>query len=237
MHQHAATTAQCISSLQAYITNNDPNGAGGIAQWANGMYPYGNTHGIFKASVAPQTCTSGYKSSVCNISQPLIAANGCYFTSGGSSPTYGSAGMRQDVAYIPAMDFYGNSTDGYMTNYPSISPTNDWVSSGPYTNLGLRVDSPEAVDHASFNAADNQARKIYTDSNYKPVIYVIGLGGASDMPDPLILQRFCKRVANDPASDSYNANGTTGMFVYSPDDAQLQAAFQTVASQILRLSK
>ena len=51
-----------------------------------------------------------------------------------------------------------------MTNYPSISPTNDWVSSGPYTNLGLRVDSPEAVDHASFNAADNQARKIYTDS-------------------------------------------------------------------------
>jgi hypothetical protein len=171
----------------------------------------------------------------------MISANSCYFSSSGTDdanyPFYGSEAMRQDVAYIPATDFYGNSTDGYMTNYPFVSPTNDWVSSGPYLNKGLRVDSPEAVDHASFNTADNQARAIYTDSNYKPVIYVIGLGGAADMPDPLILQRFCKRVANDPASDSYNPNGTTGMFVYSPDDAQLEAAFQTVASQILRLSK
>ena len=102
-----ATTAQCISSLQAYITNNDPNGAGGIAQWANGMYPYGNTHAYSKLRSLPRLVPAATRA-LSAYQSATNTANGCYFTSGGSSPTYGSAGMRQDVAYIPAMDFYGN---------------------------------------------------------------------------------------------------------------------------------
>jgi Flp pilus assembly protein TadG len=239
-----ATSAQCISTLNSFINNSAANGAGVIAQWAGGMYLTGATHGMFQTSVAPIKCASGYHSSVCNTNPGVVAATGCNFVNN-------TQDLREDVAYIPQTDFYGNSTQGYMTNYPYVSASNDWVSSGPYStstscpgtagpggSCGFRVDSPEALDHAAFNAADSQAQKIIHDTlGFNPVIYVIGLGGASDMPSPAILETFCRRVANDPTSPIYDSSRPTGLFVYSPDDTQLQAAFETVASQILRLSK
>jgi hypothetical protein len=90
---------------------------------------------------------------------------------------------------------------------------------------------------ASFNTADAEALKIIQDTNFQPVIYVIGLGGAADMASEATFQRFLHRVANDSGSDRYNPNLPVGLFVYSPDDTQLQSAFRQVASQILRLSK
>jgi hypothetical protein len=130
-------------------------------------------------------------------------------------------------------DYYGNSTSNlaYMT-------TNTDLVTGTYAGSGrMRIDTPQSVLDASFNAADAQALTIISDTNYKPTIYTIGLGGATDVPDETVFQTFCRRVANDPSSTRYNAALPTGLFVYSPDDTQLAAAFHQVASQILRLSR
>jgi hypothetical protein len=109
---------------------------------------------------------------------------------------------------------------------------------GVYAASGrMRIDTPQSVMDASFNSADAQALAIISDTNYQPTIYVIGLGGASDVADENAFQTFLKRVANDPSSSRYNPNLPTGLFVYSPDDTQLAAAFHQIASQILRLSK
>jgi hypothetical protein len=100
--------------------------------------------------------------------------------------------VRQDVAYIPTVDFLGNATTGYtpVDTYPS----------GPYAGQ-IRVDTPISIGKVSKNSADNQGAVIRADATYTPVIYVIGLGRTD--PEPLDTI-FMQRLANDPASPIYN---------------------------------
>jgi hypothetical protein len=46
-----------------------------------------------------------------------------------------------------------------------------------------------------------------------------------------------RRVANDPLSPIYDPNRLTGMYVYAPTAADLNAAFVKIASEILRISQ
>ena len=202
---------------------------GVIAQWAGGAVATGYTVGLMQTGISNGSCGLP----ICNGNNgPAVSAPGCMFYS--SNNLYY---MREDFAYIPLHDAYNNSTNNpnYMTQ------AGDWVTTGPYAsppNQGFRTDIPRALVDAAFNAADNEAQKIIHDPlGYNPVIYTLGLGGASDAPTESVFQRFLRRVANDPASDIYDASRPTGMFVYSPDDTQLAGAFQQIASQILRLSK
>lgn len=230
-----ATTSQCKSSLNSASLGTIVQGAGG----ETGAFATGMTQGIFQLpSTAPtSTCASGQVRAICNTSRPQIAATGCYFVAADSFtnpwPIYGSNALRQDVAYIPLTDYYGNSTSNtaYMTQ-PADLVTGVYAGSGR-----MRIDTPQSIMDASFNSADAQALAIISDTNYQPTIYVIGLGGATDVADENAFQTFLKRVANDPSSSRYNPNLPTGLFVYSPDDTQLAAAFHQIASQILRLSK
>jgi Flp pilus assembly protein TadG len=202
---------------------------GVIAQWAGGAVPTGETVGLMQTDVPNGSCGNP----ICNGDNvPLISAPSCLFGMNNNG-TY----MRQDIAYIPLKDAFGNSTNNpnYMTQ------AGDWVTTGPYAspaNQGFRTDIPRALVDAAFNAADDQAQKIIHDRfGYDPVIYTLGLGGAKDAPTEDVFQRFLRRVANDPKSDIYDPSRPRGMFVYSPNDTQLAAAFQQIASQILRLSQ
>ena len=183
---------------------------GYIAQWANWVTP-GPTDGVFN-----QTTTS-----ITDAGETVISAPGCSFTSS-------SGNVRQDIAYIPTADIYGNQTVGYTT------VASDYYSSGQYMNQ-LRVDTPSAIQHSSTNAADSAASRIRADTTYAPVIYCIGLGGTvtTGQVDPV----FLNRVANTLQSTSYNASQATGYYVYAPTAAELSSAFETVVSQILRLSQ
>ena len=230
-----ATASQCQTSLASAAPGTIVQGAGGeVGAFATGM-----TEGIFQipATAPTSTCASGQVRAICNTTRPQITATGCYFVSATSYtnpwPIYGARAMRQDVAYIPLTDYYGNPTSNaaYMTS-------NSDLVTGTYAGSGrMRVDIPQSLMDASFNAADAQALTILSDANYKPVIYTIGLGSANDIADENDFQNFLKRVANDPSSSRYNSSLATGMFVYSPDDTELAAAFHQVASQILRLSR
>jgi Flp pilus assembly protein TadG len=180
---------------------------GAIAQEANNT-TFGPTAGVFAIQpVAPSVTADA-----------IEAAPGCAFTSNWFA-------MRADVAYIPPTDINGNATTGYqpVDTYPN----------GPYAGQ-IRVDTPPALTEASQNAADNAAIRIRADRTLTPVIYTIGLGGTSFQP---LDQTFLLRLANDPRSPIYDPSEPGGLFVYAPDATQLNTAFNTVASQILRLSK
>ena len=96
------------------------------------------------------------------------------------------------------------------------------------------------------NAARNllesiaNAAKSDTSGAYRIRIYTLGLGdilnenmGSSAETGSSILQR----VANDPASPDFNANQPAGKYYFAGDPTQLNAAFEAVRNQILRLSQ
>jgi hypothetical protein len=205
---NTSNTAQ-VSTPPSSCTGAGPY-TGYIAQWANWVTP-GPTDGIFN-----QTTTS-----ITDAGETIISAPGCSFVSS-------SGNVRQDIAYMPSTDIYGNQTVGYTT------VASDYYTSGPYINQ-LRVDTPSAIQHASANAADNAASRIRADTTYTPVIYSIGLGGtvSTGQVDPI----FLNRVANTLQSTSYNSSEPIGYYVYAPTAAELSSAFETVVSQILRLSQ
>jgi Flp pilus assembly protein TadG len=151
-------------------------------------------------------------SSLYDVSENNLASNsyGCQYTSNFNR-------MKYDIARMPTLDIYGNAT---TAGYRSV-------------NLS-RPDLPSQVSAAASNAADSAARRIRNDTTYKPVIYTIGLGGTSSNPPD---QTLLRRIANDSTSPVYNENEPTGLFVWSPTTAQLQAAFLRIASEILRLSQ
>ncbi len=176
----------------------------------------------------------------------LTTATNCSFntTSGGT----GYIGTNpSDIAWWPAKDVYGNSTnpsnayksvttDGYGHVLQSGSSPTNWTN---YHNAVLN-----ATDNAAYVARSNATNPAY--------VFAIGLGGNSvtGPPDPVLMQR----IANDPSGDTFNAspyysdcaNETgcitnssqyQGTFVYTPSSSQLTQAFLQISSQILRLNK
>ena len=140
--------------------------------------------------------------------------------------------IRRDLAYIPSTDIYGNATSGYKSD-----STLDYFPVGhPYAG-NIRVDRPIAVNHAATNAADDQGRRVRADATYNPVIYCIGLGGNPGNPPDT---EFMTRLSNDGSStDTYGGDSDRprGLYVYSPNTAQLNQAFAIIASSVLRLSR
>lgn len=125
--------------------------------------------------------------------------------------------VTKDISAFPSQDIYGNGT---ATGYQPVTLT--------------AVSNTATVDATSINAADSAATRIRADANLIPVIYTIGLGGTSIYPPET---SFMQRISNDPASSTFNSAEPAGLYVYSPDYTQLQAAFETIASQLLRLSQ
>ncbi len=148
--------------------------------------------------------------------------NNCAFNTSGS--IYG----RQDVAYIPTTDAYGNSTSSGYKGTP------DTFTSGPYAGQIRNDEQIPGVMAAAFNAADNQATTIRNDPTYTIMIYTIGLDGAPDVP---IDSTFLERVANDPRSPIYDSTKPAGFYAYAANPSALNQAFYQVASQVLRLSR
>ncbi len=178
------------------------------------------------AQGAPDGATTGYTTGIMdtagtNISStvdPLIQAPGCAFSQ------KGVVYVRNDIAFIPPLDSWGNSTVGYK-------PVDTYPSGDAYAGQ-MRVDTPTAVVYASTNAADDAGRRIRNDRTFATVIYSIGLGG-----DGWIDHDFLKRIANDPTASSYDPTLPAGLYVYAPDASQLAGAFNRIASEILRLAK
>src|SRR5205085_4005829 len=115
------------------------------------------------------------------------AFNG-FFNPYSPSAIPGQAAMRRDIAYIPDLDYFGNSTHGYQ-------PLTTFTV-GPYLGK-TRPDELTTVVNAAYNAADNAATRARNDASLTPIFYVIGLGGNDDQATD---HQFLQRIANVPAS-------------------------------------
>jgi hypothetical protein len=158
--------------------------------------------------------------SITDVNTESMVANysgGCAANWGGTNFYPNSTNVPQDVSAIPSADIYGNGTN---TGYQPVTLT--------------AVSQTTTIDAASINAADSAATRIRSDTNLVPVIYTIGLGGTTKWPPQAA---FMQRISNDPASPTFNPAQPAGMYVYSPTYAQLQWAFEQIASQLLRLSQ
>ena len=136
--------------------------------------------------------------------------------------------VRRDIAYIPSSDIYGNSMRGLVAT--------DDFGSGNYSGQ-IRPDKPISLAKAYKNATYNASIRIRSDTRLQPVFYIIGLGNPAD-PDPYSQPDtdLLLRMSNDPASPEYVDTQPDGMFVFAPDNTQLNSAFVRVASEILRIA-
>ncbi len=165
--------------------------------------------------------------------------------------------FRDDVAYIPATDYYSNSTTGFRTDYNFettgvVTGQDEFPSTSPYSGH-LRPDQPRTLYNVSANAADNQGTTIRSNTTLNPMIITIGLGGntggVDGMPvDAELLIRLANQAGGTTPSgftnypvrtitnSIYSTTQAQGMYVYSPDASQLAIAFQQVASFVVELT-
>jgi Flp pilus assembly protein TadG len=154
---------------------------------------------------------------------PSSQRAGCAISMNG----YGAGSVRRDIAYIPDQDIYGNSTINQ-----SYKPGVFFPAGHPYAGK-IRPDVPRALRHAAYNAADNAAWRIRSDTALNPIIYVIGLGGTggAETFDSELMTRIAN-AGNPPLQE----DRPRGLYVYSPTTQQLTDAFLRIASEILRLA-
>jgi hypothetical protein len=132
---------------------------------------------------------------------------------------------------MPAFDVNGNSTNGTG-------------SIGLYTPVTLLqnaqgISGPNIIA-ASSNAFDDAANRIRSDATLKPVICTIALAGDYYIyPDPDLMARVANDQTYVPVSHavSYNSTQAAGHYVQVTQTSALAAAFASVASSILQLTR
>jgi len=173
------------------------------------------------------------------------------FNNGGRSVT-GDLYSETDPGGAPYRMFNKGQQDTQLADANSIAtlPTADWTNTVnlasydsirpafTYTNTRCNVNM------AARNMLENVANAARSEGN--PIhIFTIGLGadltsleinfcgyGSSELGENIL-----KRLANIQGADTYNSSQPTGLYAYAADASQLQAAFNQIASSILRISK
>jgi len=151
--------------------------------------------------------------------------------------------------------------DDFIGTYSGITtlPGIDWSNTVSMTSFnGMRSFNPPAVtdiqytrcnlNMAARNMVENVANAARSESgpSVTPItLFAVGLGqhmkdlelGCPGYGSNEYGEVIMKRVANVKDADTYNPDQPTGIYVYSEDPTQIDAAFNQVAGAILRLSK
>jgi hypothetical protein len=150
---------------------------------------------------------------------PSAERTSCKVTSQ-NNPDY----AESDIAYVPDNDYWGNSMNGHFG-----SPQR--FTSGPY-NGKIRPDNGNDLEFImGLNVVDNMGLSIRNDATLKPLIFTIGLGNVGANGVDLL-----QRLANDDAASNQDPSKQIGKYIPVTDATGLDAAFQLIASEILRLS-
>ena len=196
----------------------------GFLSQQSGFALNGNVSGIYQLMNTTKNGAQDVKTWMSSAQEgtlPNPASSGCKYAADKNT-------LPQDLKGLPAVDNYGNATNG-----PAYQQSSLYKSQGVALNLS-KVNSPYHVGLASWNAADDAARRIRADGTLIPVIYTIGYNGGAEKPDTVLMQRISN--VNDPANTAYDSTKPSGLYVMAPTPAQLSAAFGKVASEILRLT-
>ncbi len=157
--------------------------------------------------------------------------NGCVYMQGWANDgSTHNMTVTTDFRGIPTTDIFGNSLNN---GYQSVTLSSGYID----------ITNASNASAMAYNAADDAARRIRnatTDPVYargltNVITYSIGLMNAAYPAST----DFLKRVANDsdPTNTAHDATKPDGLFVVASNTADLDSAFQAVASEILRLAK
>jgi hypothetical protein len=97
------------------------------------------------------------------------------------------------------------------------------------------------VNNAARNLVEIIANAVRTDNSgaYPIRIYTLGMGQLLTIPAGASLERgddLLKRIANDPSSPDFRSGQPAGKYFFAGDASELNAAFDQIRNQILRLS-
>ena len=146
---------------------------------------------------------------------------------------------------IPNVDTWGNDLTGttrYTASHIINNPNTTKIKSG--TGLDqTQVSSAYQWGLAMWNGVDSAAKNIRTDvnlpnragdttGNMGVQIYVIGYSGNGGCDDGLL-----KRIANDITATGYDSTQPRGRYYSAANGAELAAAYEQLASDLLRLAR
>jgi Flp pilus assembly protein TadG len=161
---------------------------------------------------------------------PTSAVTNCTYLYGGS----GGAKLN-DMGKLPLKDRYGNVINS--TAYLNARMTNGRQTWSPNTGAASFTTSPTRgydVAAACWNATDAIGQTIRSQTAMNQItIFTIGYTGSSPGTDIGLLTR----LANAPNSSSFDSRQPIGKFYQVNDTNQLSAAFDAVASSLLRLAQ
>ena len=193
----------------------------------NGLYnTYTNVDQFF--GLLQPTNNGTITNSDFNVTSAGNNAAGCAFSANWSS----NVTVTSDFQGVPTHDVFGSNLNN---GYQPITLNGSYIDLGNATN----------ADNMAQNALDNAATQIRagaTESGPLPhsgqhlsnvIIYSVGLGNA---PYPLSVP-LLERVTNDPRSSIHSTSQPDGLFVLAPTTADINAAFASIASEILRIAK
>ena len=121
------------------------------------------------------------------------------------------------------------------------------ISLASFNNQRTLTGSPYTNNRCNVNkAARNMAENVANTARSQVVkIHSIALGAAVNALEISFCaytsselgSNLLKRLSNTPDSDAYNPAQSTGLYVWAENAADLDAAFTSIASEILRLSR
>ncbi len=164
-----------------------------------------------------------------------------------TSGTSGTLVVNPDIPSIPLRSYHPTPVSSgiptYFNLYDSSLPGQRVLVGGTGTDY---PDHVQNANNASRNLAEIIANAARADSSgAQPIrIYTLGLTlGLGDLLNqpagsvPETGASILMRIANDPASPSFNSNQAEGKYYFAGDTSQLATAFEAIRNQIVRLSQ
>jgi len=203
------------------------NAHAGSPRYINGLYnTYTNVDQFF--GILQPTNNGTITNADFNVTSDGSSAAGCAFSANWSN----NVTVTSDFLGVPTHDVFGSNLNN---GFQPITFNGSYIDLGNATN----------ADNMAQNAADDAATQIRagaTESGPLPnagrhlsnvIIYSVGLGNA---PYPLSVP-LLERISNDPRSTIHSSSEPDGLFVLAPTTADINAAFASIASEILRIAK
>ena len=171
---------------------------------------------------------------------PPTGGTGSNYTSGANS---NYLVLNLDIPSLPLASFHPTHASwGIPTGfnlYDSSLPGQRMLVGG---TGGGYPDHVQNANNAARNLAEIIANAARADtSGSSPIrIYTLGLGDLLNQPAGSALETgtsILMRIANDPASPSFNPSQAEGKYYFAGDTSQLASAFEAIRNQIIRLSQ
>ncbi len=149
------------------------------------------------------------------------------------------------ISGLPTQSFHPNpSSAGILNQFNLVDNSLVGGNRPVWTTPTVRN-----VNNAARNLVEIIANAIRSEVPYPPAtssppypmrIFTLGLGALLTLPGGTINERgdtILKRIANDPSSPDFKSNQPEGKYFFAGDPSQLNAAFEQIRNQIMRLSQ